>query len=196
MSNRTLFLIALISLFTITIAGARTYKESAEPTADKVLTGTSGNDTLNRGNGNDNIRAGAGDDRIISGAGNDLVSGGAGNDKIKDGPGDDYVIGGAGNDTVIMGSGNDYINLGPGDDTLVINMAKDIGKLNFADGGEGDDTVIFVSEDMDEILNNEIAQYYENEKVYGKKIVDMGSFNVAAGLTGFEKVGFAASYTF
>ena len=179
MRNRTILIIAAVTIITFSFAGARTYGEKSAAVQDNIIRGTSGDDTITPDSG-----------------GNDLILAGAGDDKIKDGPGDDYIIGGEGNDTVVLGAGNDFVNLGPGDDTLVINMNEDIGNLNYADGGEGNDTVIFVTDDADKIINNEILQYYEKEKVYGKKIVDMGQFNVAAGLSGFEQVGFAASYTF
>ncbi len=196
MRNNALFFIAVLSLLAITMAGVRSNSEQPESTQDMVVIGTDGDDTIKAGDLNNNISGKAGNDSIISGAGSDLVNGGEGDDKIKDGPGDDYIIGGKGNDTVVLGAGNDYVNLGPGDDTLVINMAEDIGKLNYADGGEGNDTVVFVVDDPNELINNDILEYYENERLIGKKIVDMGKFNMGAGLSNFEQVGFAASYTF
>ena len=75
-------------------------------------------------------------------------------------------------------------------------MNEDIGKLNLIDGGEGFDQVVFVTDEVNDIVNNEIVQYYEKERVYGRKIVDMNGVNIAAGLTGIEQVGVAASYTF
>ena len=60
--------------------------------------------------------------------------------------------------------------------------------------GQDNKRKIIISSDG--IINNEILQYYEKEKVYGKKIIDMGGVNVAAGLSGFEQVGVAASYSF
>jgi Ca2+-binding RTX toxin-like protein len=196
LKNKAVLFIAVILLLTFTLVGARADKEQTETSKNKVVTGTDGDDTINTGNLNNNINSGAGNDTITSGAGNDLVNGGKGDDKINDGAGDDYVIGGDGDDTVLLGPGDDYVNLGPGNDTLVINMAEDIGKLNYADGGEGEDTVVFVIDDPNELLKGDILKYYENEKLLGKKIVDMGKFNVGAGLSNFEQVGFAASYTF
>lgn len=196
MRIKTLIIISAAVILTASLLGARTYADKSDSTQDKIVSGTDKSDSIETGPGDDNIHTGPGNDRVISGAGDDLVSTGPGNDKIKDGPGDDYIIGGEGNDTVVLGSGNDFVNLGPGDDTLVINLKEDIGDLNYADGGEGNDTVIFVTDDADGIINNEILQYYEKEKVYGKKIVDMGGLNVAAGLSGFEQVGVAASYSF
>lgn len=191
-----LYIVVVISLATFMLTAAHADKDKPMVLEEEVITGTDGDDTIDTGDLNHNISGKAGNDTITTGKGNDLVSGGPGNDKIKDGPGDDYIIGGEGNDTVVLGPGNDYINLGPGDDTLVINMAEDIGKLNYADGGEGEDTVVFVVDDPNDLINSDMLEYYENERLIGKKIVDMGKFNVGAGLSNFEQVGFTASYTF
>lgn len=196
MKKRMVFVLAVISLFTISYAITGSYADKPESAQNDNIAGTEKSDTFNTGGGDDNIHSGAGDDRIISGSGDDLVSAGPGDDRIKDGAGDDYVIADEGNDVVVLGAGNDYINLGPGDDTIVINLDQDIGEMNFIDGGEGFDKVIFVTDEVDGIVNNEIVQYYEKEKVYGRKIIDMGGVNIAAGLTGIEQVGMAASFTF
>ena len=178
MKINTILIAVLIFAFTFTLASITSYGDKSDAAKDQVILGTDG------------------DDRIVLNEGNKLVNARDGNDKSKDGPGDNYIIGGDGNDTVMLSSGDDYVKLGPGDDTLVINLKEDIGNINLADGGEGNDTVIFVTDEVTDILNNEYVQYFEKEKVYGKKIVDMGGLNVAAGLSNFEQVGVAASFTF
>ncbi len=196
MKYTKLFFIAISFIFTFTMVGAQADKDNSGLTEEEVIIGTDGDDTINSGDGNDNISAGKGNDTINGGDGNDLVSGGAGNDKIIDGPGDDYIISGEGNDTVKLGDGNDYINLGPGDDTLVIDLAQEIGSMNFADGGEGNDTAIIVIEDVNDVIPSDIIQYFDEKNKVGTEIVDMGNFNVTAGLRNFEKVGVTARFTF
>lgn len=196
MKYTKLFFIAIFFVIAFTMAGAQADKDNSGLTREEVIIGTGGDDTINSGGGNDNITAGEGNDTINGGDGNDLVSGGAGNDKITDGPGDDYIIAGEGNDTVNLGDGNDYINLGPGDDTLVVDLAEEIGSMNFADGGEGNDTMIIVIDDVNDLIPSDIIQYFDEKNKVGTEIVYMGNFNVTAGVTGFEKVGVTARRTF
>jgi Ca2+-binding RTX toxin-like protein len=195
MKYTILFFITISIVLSFTLAGAQADKDNSGLIQEEVIIGTDGDDTINSGDGNDNISAGKGNDTINGGDGNDLISGGEGNDKITDGAGDDYIMGGEGNDTVKVGDGNDYINLGPGDDTLVINMAEEIGSMNFADGGEGNDTVIIVIEDVNDLLRNDIIQYFDDKNKVGTQIVDMGNFNITAGLSNFEKVAVTARFT-
>ena len=196
MKYTILFFITISIVLSFTLAGAQADKDNSGLIEEEVIIGTSGDDTINSGDGNDNISAGKGNDTINGGDGNDLISGGEGNDKITDGAGDDYIIGGEGNDTVKVGAGETIIYLGPGDDTLVINTAEEIGSMNFADGGEGNDTVIIVIEDVNDLLRNDIIQYFEEKNKVGTEIVYMGNFNVTAGLSNFEKVGVTARFTF
>jgi len=78
----------------------------------------------------------------------------------------------------------------------VINIADEIGTMNFADGGEGNDTVIIVIEDVNDLLRNDIIQYFDDKNKVGTQIVDMGNFNITAGLSNFEKVAVTARFTF
>lgn len=163
---------------------------------DEVILGTSGDDKINSGEGNDNISSGEGDDNINGGLGDDLISGGNGNDKITDGAGNDYIIAGDGNDVVMLGDGNDYVNLGPGDDIIVINLADEIGDMNFIDGGEGNDTLIIVMENVSDILANDIIQYFDDKNKVGTRIVDMNNVQITAGISNFEKIGVTKKWTF
>ena len=97
-----------------------------------MITGTTGNDTLN---------GTSGDDIFNSIAGNDLLRGFGGNDLLEDEIGSDTLIGGNGNDTLISGGDNDRLRGGNGDDVL--------------DGGEGNDTLIGGGQSDRFILRNE-----------------------------------------
>jgi Ca2+-binding RTX toxin-like protein len=85
-----------------------------------VLAGTEGGDTIDGLAGDDRIDGGGGDDILRGGDGDDLLSGGEGHDQLDlAGAGDDQALGGAGNDGFYFGS--------------------ELGSLDSADGGPGDD---------------------------------------------------------
>ena len=75
----------------------------------KVLTGSSGNDTLWGFNSNDTLIGGAGDDWLSGGAGDDTFDGGTGNDvlgaTLYDTWDNNRTVNGAGNDTYLFGKG-------------------------------------------------------------------------------------------
>jgi Ca2+-binding RTX toxin-like protein len=98
---------------------------------DDLLTGTSGNDTINAGDGNDVVNAGDGNDTITGGNGNDTLNGEAGNDTLTGGAGNDTIDGGTGVDTAIF-SGN-YAS-------YTITRSGDGSSLTVA-GTDGTDTV-------------------------------------------------------
>jgi len=75
--------------------------------ADRVLNGTTRNDTLNGAGGNDSLNGQAGNDRLLGFAGNDSLSGFTGNDTLDGGSGNDLLIGGAGRDVITGGAGAD-----------------------------------------------------------------------------------------
>lgn len=87
---------------------------------DKVITGTSGNNTLRGGGGNDTISGLDGRDQILGAGGNDLLLGGAGDDTLQGQDGMDTLVGGLGNDTLNGGAGDDTFEFSQGDgqDTL------------------------------------------------------------------------------
>jgi len=166
-------------------------------TKSDVVTGTDANDKIDTGDGDDNISGEGGNDFIEAGEGDDLVSGGAGDDKIQGGPGDDYIMGGEGNDVVTDGPGNDFINLGPGNDTLVYYLDNNNGYKDYAVGGEGDDTLIIVSNDnIDDLMKNQIIKYYENQNMVGADVGHVGKLNMTLGTSDFEHIMFATGFTF
>jgi Ca2+-binding RTX toxin-like protein len=75
--------------------------------ADRVLNGTSRNDTLNGAGGNDSLSGLAGNDLLLSFGGNDTLSGLTGNDTLDGGAGNDLLISGAGRDVMTGGTGAD-----------------------------------------------------------------------------------------
>ena len=75
--------------------------------ADRVLNGTTRNDTLNGAGGNDSLNGQAGNDWLLGFAGNDSLSGFTGNDTLDGGSGNDLLIGGAGRDVITGGAGAD-----------------------------------------------------------------------------------------
>jgi Ca2+-binding RTX toxin-like protein len=75
--------------------------------ADRVLNGTTRNDTLNGASGNDSLNGQAGNDRLVGLAGNDTLSGLTGNDTLDGGLGNDLLIGGVGRDILTGGGGAD-----------------------------------------------------------------------------------------
>ena len=70
-----------------------------DPTADRTLPGTSGQDKLTGGVGDDTLTGLGGNDVLIGGAGDDDLDGGAGDDVLTGGAGADKLDGGAGTDT-------------------------------------------------------------------------------------------------
>ena len=120
--------------------------------ANNVILGGDGIDTIKGGGGNDDLSAGrfafafgfaferlegangddtltgsAGQDILLGGAGSDLALGRGGNDRLDGGSSDEVLRGGAGDDTVLGGTGSDAVGGGAGDDIV--------------DGGTGNDRV-------------------------------------------------------
>ncbi len=75
--------------------------------ADRVLNGTSRNDTLNGAGGNDSLSGFAGNDLLLGFGGNDTLSGLTGNDTLDGGAGNDLLISGAGRDVMTGDTGAD-----------------------------------------------------------------------------------------
>lgn len=110
-----------------------------------TISGGDGIDLITGGSGNDTIDAGDGDDIVSAGAGNDLIIGDDGQDSIDAGDGDDVVDAGTGTDSVDGGPGNDSLSGGDGADSLLGNFGNDTlaGGLrnDTLDGGFGADAV-------------------------------------------------------
>ncbi|MBK7060664.1 MAG: hypothetical protein IPH51_09245 [Rubrivivax sp.] len=90
----------------------------------EVITGTTGNDSINGAAGADTLYGRAGNDSLNGGADNDILYGEAGNDTLDGGTGNDVLNGGLGNNTYLFGKGD-------GQDLITgyLNDAT-VGKLN------------------------------------------------------------------
>ena len=75
----------------------RTLSQSSA-TADLIVEGRGGNDTINTGAGADTIDGGGGGDTITSRAGADIITGGDGDDTINAGDDSDLILAGNGAD--------------------------------------------------------------------------------------------------
>ena len=119
--------------------------------ADDVVYGYGGNDTIRTGDGNDTVYGGEGNDTVYGGKGNDVLHGDAGNDVLNGEDGDDDLNGGEGDDTLNGGNGNDILTGGVGNDRL--------------DGGAGDDVYRFARGDGQDIIvdsaGNDLVQFGE-----------------------------------
>ncbi|MGQ0598529.1 putative Ig domain-containing protein [Aquabacterium sp.] len=103
--------------------------------AARLITATSGNDSL---------VGSTGDDQMIGQDGQDLLDGALGSDTLLGGRGDDQLLGGQGLDLLQGGAGNDLLDGGEGSDTYVFNLGD--GQDTIADFGVGDrdiDTLVF-----------------------------------------------------
>ena len=99
-------------------AGDETFNYGDYASADNVVSGTAGNDTIDSNYTGDpqgdRVDSGFGTgtngngDVIVAGRGNDTVNAGAGNDTVYGGAGADTLNGGAGNDTIYGDSGPGY----------------------------------------------------------------------------------------
>jgi Ca2+-binding RTX toxin-like protein len=110
--------------------------------ADVVISGTGGNDSIVGGNGHETINGGGGNDTISGGAGSDSIDGGAGDDSLVGADGNDTVAGGAGNDYLSGGTGRDLLQGGDGNDTLETSFYYSGEGPDTLDGGLGDDTYL------------------------------------------------------
>jgi Ca2+-binding RTX toxin-like protein len=84
--------------------------------ASGIISGTSGDDTLDGRGGDDLLFGAGGKDTLIGGLGNDRIEGGNGRDIIDGGAGDDLLMGGGGRDTFVFRPAS--LDGGPGHDTI------------------------------------------------------------------------------
>ena len=122
---------------------------------DKLLTGTSGNDTIYGLDGNDRIITDDGDDIVDAGDGDDEVNGyqgvgsayifypATGIKKIHGGNGNDFIVGGSSNDELFGDAGIDVLYGRNGNDILDGGEGAD-----YMDGGSGND-IYYVSDIYD-----------------------------------------------
>jgi VCBS repeat-containing protein len=102
------------------------------------------------GAGNDLLVGNATDNLLRGGNGNDVLDGGAGNDRLFGGDGNDTITAGDGRDRIAGGDGADVLDGGNGDDWIEYDAVDDWagGKVT---GGEGTDTLVFMSGDQEAV---------------------------------------------
>lgn len=147
---------------------------------DDFFSGGSGADTVFAAEGNDEVLGNAGDDLLYGGDDDDILDGGAGNDALEGnlgadvltgGEGDDTLLGGAGTDTLIGGAGDDLIST----DRLDSEAAFNRGSAETVDGGEGDDRLVFSTED--EVTGGEGTDQFELVVVGGEDAAVIEDFD-------------------
>ena len=135
--------------------GTQPPQSSGGSTADDMIFGGNGNNTLTGGAGRDVISGGAGHDTLNGGNGDDTLMGRSGNDVINGDDGADMMFGGAGDDQIWGGNGHDILHGGAGDDTISGGAGNDI---LFGDAGAdefifdgGTDTIADFAQGIDHI---------------------------------------------
>ena len=107
---------------------------------DRVLLGTSSNETIAGDGKSSYIDAKEGNDTVVGSALSEEIVGGAGDDSISGGDGDDTLRGGDGKDSLLGGLGNDLI------DVTSFNLPMPgIAPKGLVDGGAGVDTLKIAS---------------------------------------------------
>ncbi|MGR3502833.1 Hint domain-containing protein [Pseudaestuariivita sp.] len=125
---------------------------STKPAPDYIVSGTSGDDTINsaydrdpEGDEVDNNDAadGSNDDVVQAGAGDDYVNAGAGDNAVYGGEGDDYLFSGS-------GSGDDSLYGESGDDQIVVDTSSGSNTIVGGETGEtAGDTILINSDSPD-----------------------------------------------
>ena len=136
------------------ILGTNGFDILSGTSGDDTIDGLAANDFLDGLEGDDVIYGGQGNDSLLGREGDDTVYGGDNHDNIALHEGDDYAEGGLGNDsiggsdgydTIYGGSGNDVIGGGADDDQIYAGDDQDrVGGgdgNDYIDGGAGDDTM-------------------------------------------------------
>ena len=90
----------------------------------RVLSATSGNDTVRGSGGGDVLNGGAGSDRLYGKAGNDVLYGGSGSDRLYGNSGNDTLVGVDPNSSTPGASEVDCFKGGAGRDTFVLGDAN------------------------------------------------------------------------
>ncbi len=103
----------MASFFDLT-ANADNVTFVAGQTADKLVRGLGGNDTLTGSSSAEDINGNIGNDSILGGGGDDTLRGGKGDDVLIGGVGDDYLFGNTGSNIVTGGDGVDVYVLARG----------------------------------------------------------------------------------
>lgn len=80
------------------------------------------------------VTGGGGNDSITTGSGNDIIFGQGGNDVINGGDGDDIILGGSGADTLNGGAGFDWLQYELSTSAVTINLATGSASGGYAQG--------------------------------------------------------------
>ena len=153
--------------------------QAANNPENALVVGDSETNLLIGGFGDDTLNGGFGNDLLLGGFGNDTLNGGFGfgNDLLNGGFGDDKLNGGFGNDKLNGSIGNDELNGGVGDDLLDGGIGND--QLN---GGFGKDTYIFSSELLDDRMDVDTINCFQNDDT-----LDFTSYLNAGGTISFTR---------
>ena len=106
--------------------------------ANRLVTGTAGNDSLKGGAGYDTLDGGAGADTLQAAGPADLLLGGLGADVLIGGAGADSLYGGDGDDVLEGGGGPDILSGGAGNDTFRFHSLADMAGDSIIDFQAGD----------------------------------------------------------
>ncbi|TAL45911.1 MAG: calcium-binding protein, partial [Methylovulum sp.] len=134
-------------LFGLTAAGFNADPNFADNSSGKtlfrnntaIITGTSGNDTLQGSAGNETLYGLAGADVLYGNGGDDRLRGGRGNDELYGDLGNDTYVGGAGNDIINDFGGSNLIDAGDGNDVIDV-YSYSVTDSSTITGGMGSDT--------------------------------------------------------
>ena len=113
--------------------------------AGERLWGTNGADIIEGHGGDDRIFGRAGDDLIQGREGHDILSGGLGNDRLYGNDIDDTGTDSSSDILQDLSGGNDSLFGQGGNDSLYVSRTNLSASTVLLDGGEGDDTIFFVS---------------------------------------------------
>lgn len=117
--------------------------------APKLVSGSSGNDTLSLPLAGMEFRGGEGDDTLVGGPGANTLYGGTGNDRIEGGGGVDIADGGLGADTYVLAAGQTSLtitdqHLLPGTEIDVLELGPGILPADLRLARDNDDLVVIV----------------------------------------------------
>jgi len=134
----------------------------------RVLSGTTGNDTITGYATNDTLSGGNGNDILIGGGGNDTLYGGANNDILDGGAGNDFLRGDAGNDTYLFGRGSGQDTVSNFDTTVgrrdIIQLADGINQSDIAVSRSGSDLVLSIIGTTDTLR---VSSYFNGDGTAG-----------------------------
>ena len=133
-----------------------------------ILSGGSGNDTLNGKARNDSLSGGVGNDTLTGNDGDDWLDGGFGADSLLGGNGADTLIGGSGDDRLEGGNGADTYLIGRGSGiTSIYDTGTGVDTLRFGEGvTPGDLSFSFTYDTFWSYITIDIAGSADQVKIY------------------------------